>query len=187
MKIRILTLALALLFVVQIASAATVPSRRTADLYIVKVTKLDGSAIPAGLVITLVPETETVRTILAKVTAAIAGNKSVVSSFFADQQEAIRKVLPAGTGLNALQLKELTSLLVSGYTEDLGALVFRLTFPAKFEVDKPLVVMVGLVEGDQITWLVFAGVADQDGNVIVTLPAELLLKIQAGNAVISIL
>lgn len=187
MKTRILTLALALLFIVQVASAAAIPSVTTGDLYTVEVTKADGSPVPAGLVIMVIPETETALAELEKVIDAMKGDKPVTKSYFAPQQVKIRKVLRAKTDLKALQLKELDTLYVSSYTESLGDLTARLTFPTLFEADKPVVVMVGLVGEKFITWEALADVANGDGSINVILTKDLLLAVLAGNAIIAVL
>ena len=185
MKTRILALTLALLFVVQLAYA-TVPSVTTADLYTAEVTKLDGTPV-ANVGAAIDPMTPTSIEVLNDITAATAGGQSITSGYFAGQQVAIRNVLPAGTDLNALQLKELASLTVPGYTQDMGDLKLTLSFPTTFDMFKPVVVLVGLVVGDVIIWQVVPAVVNVDGSITIDMPAALLLQVQAGNAVISIL
>ena len=186
MKTRILILTLALLFVVQLAYA-TVPSVTTADLYDVEVTKLDGSPAPDGLVAIVIPYTTTALTVLEEVNAAVAGNQPVVPAYFADQQEDLQAVLPLGTDLNDLQLKELDNLYFSGYTQDMGDLKAKLTFPTQFVYGKPVAVLIGLVVGDVVVWEVVPAVVNFDGSITIDMSSELLLKVQAGNAVISVL
>lgn len=185
MKTRILILALALLFVVQIAYAT--PSVTTTDLYNEEVNLLGGAQAPLGLIIDVIPETQTAQNVLEDVTAAIAGGQPVVTAYFADQQADLLAVLPVGTDLNTLQLMELENLYVSGYTADMGDLQAKLTFPTMFVFGKPVAVLVGLVTGDVVVWEVVPAVVNADGSITVNMTSELLLKVQAGTAVISVL
>ena len=47
--------------------------------------------------------------------------------------------------------------------------------------------MVGLVQGEDIVWEALVGSVDFEGNLLVTMPADLLLKVQAGEAVVAVL
>lgn len=187
MKKILLTLALALVLAVQFTAAFATASPTTADLYKVELAKPDGSPAPAGLLIAAIPETETALKVLEDVAETTQG-QPVVPSYFADQAEDIAKVLPEGTDAAALKLNELASLVVSGYEADMGDIAARLSFPTLFDATKPVLVLVGLVEGEEVVWEVVqqAG-ADAEGKVIVLFPSELLLKVQAGNAVIAVL
>ena len=183
MKTRILILTLALLCVVQLAYAT--PSVTTADLYTAQTTKLDGTPAYVGAAID--PLTLTAIETLNDITAAMAGGQSITSTYFAGQQVAIRDILPAGTDMNALQLKELASLTVPYYTPDMGDLKLTLSFPTVFDTLKPVVVLVGIVVGDVTIWHVVPAVVNFDGSITIDMPADLLAQVQAGNAVISVL
>ena len=69
----------------------------------------------------------------------------------------------------------------------MGPIAVKLAFPTLFEVGKPVVVMVGLVQGEEIVWEALLGTAQADGSVLVTMPGELLVKVQAGEAVVAVL
>ncbi|HSK68161.1 MAG TPA: hypothetical protein VLA21_02755, partial [Candidatus Limnocylindria bacterium] len=147
----------------------------------------DGSPAPDGLVIALVPETEAVAQVLADIVQQAQG-LPVTSTYFATYQEAIQGVLPEGADLAALELQELTGLVVSGYEEAMGDVAVRFGFPTLFDPLKPVVVLVGLAEGDGVTWQVLEfAVSNADGGVDTIFPAELLLAVQAGQALIAVL
>ncbi|MDD4711304.1 MAG: hypothetical protein PHD27_08565 [Eubacteriales bacterium] len=181
MKKRTLSLILvmALVLVVPFASASS-PSVDNDAMY---------DVIPGveSVIITVLPETETSQEVLADITAAIEGDKPVVSAYFAEQALDIQALLPVGTDVDTLKLFELATLMVSGYTADMGPLTVKLTFPTAFEYGKPVVVMVGLVQGEDIVWEALIGSVDFEGNLLVTMPADLLLKVQAGEAVVAVL
>ena len=181
-----LVLVMAMMLVLPFAaSAANSPSVTNDALY--NVGGLQALPGVENVVIEIVPETPAAVKLLEEVTAAVEGDKPVVSAFFAEQTAAVGALLPAGTDLDALQLKELAGLRVSGYTADMGPIAVKLAFPTLFEVGKPVVVMVGLVQGEEIVWEALLGTAQADGSVLVTMPGELLVKVQAGEAVVTVL
>lgn len=180
-----LVLVMAMMLVLPFAASASSPSVTNNALY----NTAGLQALPGveSVVIEIVPETPAAVKLLADVTAAVEGDKPVVSTFFAEQADAVKALLPAGTDADALKLFELAGLRVSGFTPDMGAIAVQLAFPTLFEVGKPVVVMVGLVEGDVITWEALLGTAQADGSVLVTMPGELLASVQAGEAVVTVL
>lgn len=132
------------------------PSSTMGNLYTVEVTNTDGTPVPDGLDIITVPETKTTLAILEQ------------------------------TGTDALELRELAGLLAPGYTEDMGDLRGRFAFPTRFGGGMPLVARVGLVAGERINWVTLADAANEDGNVVVTLPREILGQIRGDNAVFAV-
>ena len=163
MRTRVFIFTLALLLIVQGTAAAT-PSRTIADLYTVEITKADGTPVPDGLAMKTVPETDNALATL----------------------EDIKAVLPAETDTSALQLRELTSMLIPGYTQDVGDLRGKFTFPTRFTAGKSLVVRVGLIDGGKTNWVNLADTANEAGSVVVRLPKALLAQAAAGNAVIAV-
>jgi len=60
-------------------------------------------------------------------------------------------------------------------------------FPTKYTAGQKVVVMIGVQQNGTVSWMSFAGTVLNDGSVSVTLPADVLLRIQNGNAVIAVL
>ena len=57
-----------------------------------------------------------------------------------------------------------------------------------FDHLKPVVVLVGLAEGDGVAWQVLEqATVNADGSILVIIPADLLVAIQAGQAFIAVL
>lgn len=158
----------------------TVPSITTGGLY-------SGSSDSDDPSITVSPDAPEVQNLLEQINQFLEGEKPV-SDFFDGQQAAMQAALPEGASLEDLALQELASLDVSNYTPNgAGGLDVTLKFPTKFDPDKPVLVMIGLMVGDEIIWEPFPAEVDEDGNIKLLLSDEQLLKIQAGNAVIAVL
>lgn len=186
---KLTLLALALMMLVSSAFAASSPSITNKDMYKVTTTTTTPAQETdplAGLVIRIDPETDDAKAVLEKIKSDAAGKDSLVDAVFAEQAEAVKGLLKVEK-LDEVKLIELASLIVSGYKQEMGAIQANLAFPTLFDANLPLVAMIGMIENDTVAWEPLLGTANAQGEVVLTLSPELLLKVQAGNAVIAIL
>lgn len=157
----------------------TVPSITIGGMY-------SGSTTSSGsfsFSINVIPDTPTVKDLLEQMK-----DQKPISGFFDGQQAAMQAALPEGTNLEDLALQELCSLEVKNYTAgSAGQLDLSIKFPTQFDPDKPVSFLIGFVENGQVKWQVIPAQVDEDGDLRVILSDELLLKIQAGNAVAAVL
>lgn len=184
---RFLLMTLALLMLAMSVFAASSPSITDENMYDVEIIPTVPGVSLDGLVIKAIPETEVALKVIEQVQELAKGQPSFVNAVFADKIEEIKAVLVEGADHEAMKLQELTTLLVAGYKEEMGKLFVRLTFPTVFEEKDPVLVMIGMVEGEQVTWEPFEAKANMEGKIEMFMEAELLLKVQAGEAVIAVL
>ena len=118
--------------------------------------------------------------------AAIAGAANPVA-YFGDAVKAEIAALLPGVNVDTLQLNELTAISVKNYSITNGSLTVNCVFPTKYTAGQKVVVMIGVQQNGTVSWMSFAGTVLNDGSVSVTLPADVLLRIQNGNAVIAVL
>lgn len=183
---KLLLITLALLLVATSALAAATPSITKQDMFKVVMTTPDGKPLPATLSITLDPESETALAVLESIKKLAQGQPSLADAVFGEQADAIKEALKTDK-LEKVKLHELASLIISGYTEDMGSIQSSFAFPTQFVPDQPLVGMLGMVDGEAIAWEALPGMSNAAGGVVLTLSPEVMLKVQDGNAVLAII
>lgn len=158
-------------------TALSTPSKTTEDMTSFEVTvenPVDGKAVT----LKTVPENEKAAAELAK--AQEAG--SVEAYFGNETAAAINAIL----GSAEVSLDEFCAALEEGYEEGMGSVTVTVELPTPYEKDEKVAVLVGLVEGDAVTWKVFEGTGLEDGKVQLTLDAETALKLAAGPALFAV-
>ena len=116
----------------------------------------------------------------------ITGATSPIAYFGDDVKAELEALLP-GVDVDALQLNELTAITVTGYSIINGSLTINCVFPTKYTVGQNVAVVIGVQQNGVMVWKVFTATVLADGSLNVTLPADVLLSIQSGTAVIAVL
>lgn len=201
---KIVCLVLAMLLFATTAMAA-VTSKTTADLIHVDVTienateEREETPYIAPVVLPeneedMTPEekavAEVVNTEYDKLTATAQTTK--VETYFGNVKDEtgadvdLREMLGAEEN-EELNVHEFGPVTAGGFTVEDGKATAALSFATQYEENTEVVVMIGLVAEDgTVAWQAFKGVAMETGAIKVTFPAEVLVAIQSGTALMAI-
>ena len=90
-------------------------------------------------------------------------------------------------GVADYDLVELVRLFISGYEEGMGGVTATVKFAAAFEQDAELAVLLGMINGTEVTWQPLEAKVEEDGSLTISLTAEQAKAVQDGVAVIAVL
>lgn len=100
--------------------------------------------------------------------------------------------LAAMLGTEDVKVNELQPITITEYKKGSGDLTVTLTFATSYEKDEPVVIMIGIVTANGVEWVALEGVGTNSnltenlGGINVTIPAELVEKIQNGTALVAV-
>lgn len=180
---KVLSLILATLLVLTsvAALAEAVPSKTTGDLASVKEVVAENGT---GVSIVIVEANDAVLKIMTEAVEAILNGTDAVAVFNENTQKAIAEKV----GDKALALNEMHPIEVIGYTDAHGAVTATFELPTKYTAEQTLVAVACVFAGGVDEEFVMEAVANEDGTVKVSFPADVLKKIVAGeDTVLSIL
>lgn len=89
-------------------------------------------------------------------------------------------------GTADVKVYEFVPVTMTGYDEAAGDVKATLTFATPYAADSKVVVMVGLVDGEAITWTALEATVNAEGAVEVVFPAALMTGIQNGTALLAV-
>lgn len=91
--------------------------------------------------------------------------------------------------ITGMELQEVSTLVVEGYKASIGEVHLTLTFPTTFKAGEPVLVMVGLVNGGEVTeWICIEAEVNDEGQITMFVSADIMNKIQeADEAVIVVM
>jgi len=105
-------------------------------------------------------------------------------AYFGDV-EAIKAIL--GGDEAEYTLDEMIVLNAKGYDASYGDLELAMAFVTKYEAGEVVAVMFGMADGKDVTWTAIEGVANEEGNVVVTLTAEQLAYAAENIALVAVI
>ncbi len=164
------------------ALASTVPSKTTGDLTQVEATAEKVTGTETVYATTTQAAEDEVQKLM---------NSESVEEYFGEVKDAegnvvdLAKVLDLQDG-ETLNVHDFCAFVVDGFAEDCGNVTAALTFPTVYAENEEVIVLIGLVETEAITWTAFEGVGAADGSIKVEIPQEMVQKIQNGEAVMAI-
>ena len=90
-------------------------------------------------------------------------------------------------GLNDYELVELVGLSIADYDESMGEVTLNIQFASSFEKSAQLLVLLGLIDGGEVTWQGVSFQIEDDGCLTITLTAEQAKAVAEGTAVLAVL
>ncbi len=181
-KIIAFALTLVLLCSAATAFAEAVPSKTTDDLSNVEVTvenPVEGKT-PAMAAATEPEKLEAAAEELAKLQAA----GSVEGYFGEETAKAIAAIV--GEGAEA-SVDEFLPVTVLEYDESMGEATIVMAFATPFENGEKVAVLIGLCqEAGEVEWSVYEGVGTEDGRLQFTVPADAMVAIMDGTALLAV-
>lgn len=179
-KIIALVLSLVLLCSASAVFADATPSKTTADLVAAEVAvenPVEGKT-PALEAATEQADLDAAAAELAKLT-----EQGVDAYFGAEAVAAVAAILGEGAEVS---VDEFLPIKVVDYEEGMGDATITLEFPTAYAAGEKVAILVGLPEGDAIVWNVYEGVGLENGQVQFTLPADVMLAIVNGTALVAV-
>ena len=90
-------------------------------------------------------------------------------------------------GLNDYELVELVGLSIADYDESMGEVTLNIQFASSFDKGAELLVLLGLIDGGEVTWQNASFQIEEDGSLTITLTAEQAKAVAEGTAVLAVL
>ena len=90
-------------------------------------------------------------------------------------------------GLSQYVLVELVGLTLDNYDESMGEVTLNISFASAFTQDMELLALLGLINGNEVTWQSVQFATEADGSLTITLTPEQAKDVAEGTAVLAIL
>lgn len=166
------------------ALAESVPSKTTEDMTKFEVVTESGEA--SGFYLSATDATELSLSEIEKLKSSES-----VAAYFGEVKDAEGNVvdLTATLGTDTLNVHEFLPVIAFGYEETMGKVTANLQFSTPYAEGEEVIVMIGIVESGTITWTACKGIgvtANEAGCIKVELTPELVLAIQNGTALLSV-
>lgn len=129
---------------------------------------------------------------------AAAAQTAAIGNFFTDvknvegEHVTLKQVLGVAEDEDVhLDVTEFFPIVAGGFGESDGKVVANMSFATTYDKDEKVAVLIGIVtvldDGTtQITWTALEGFGQDNGGISVELPSEVLLAIQDGTAIMSV-
>lgn len=189
MNKKLVCLALALLLTLGTTSLAfaTVPSKTTSDLVKpVGVVSATGEPLPVAVSVPPPEAAQAATETLASIAAFVQQGGSLVKFFDQTVQDAITSLLPVGINAESLTMNEFLPIKIADYDAAYGDITVSFEFATEYVDGQPIVAMVGIKEGETVTW--YAQKAEVvEGVVRIYFTQDVLEKMQTGDVMLAIL